>query len=78
MSNWQGFLDGLATKGGNILLLASAMTALLAVGLVMMVKFGPTAPSVVLIVGAFNGFQGALLLALVGKDRNGGAPPATH
>lgn len=71
MSKWQGFLDSLATKGGNILLLVMLSIVFLVAALVLMLKFGAVAPSVVLVVGSFNGFAGALLMALVGKDRNG-------
>lgn len=71
MSKWQGFLDSLATKGGNILILVAASSMLLGVSIFVMMKFGPTIPAVVLVSGSYGNFQGALLGALIGKERNG-------
>lgn len=75
MTKWQNFLDSLAMKGGNILLLVLLSSGFLITAIFLMLKFGPTVPAVTLIVGAFNSFSGALLMALVGKDKNGGTPP---
>lgn len=69
MSRWQGFLDSLATKGGNTLLLVVLSLLFLAVAVVLIFKYGPTNPTVNLVSGAFTSFSGALLLSLKGENR---------
>jgi hypothetical protein len=72
MSNkWQGFLDSLATTGGNILILVLFAFILLVGSVYVMIKFGPSIPTVAFVTGSYGQFQGALLMALVGKNRNG-------
>lgn len=67
LPNWNAFLNSLATSGGNIFMLFAMSLILLAVALYLMIKFGPGAPAVITLVGAFGTFTGALVGILKGS-----------
>lgn len=67
LPNWNAFLNSLATSGGNIFMLFMMSLILLVVSLFLMIKFGPGAPAVITLVGAFGTFTGALVGILKGS-----------
>lgn len=74
-SKWTNFLNSLATSGGNLFLLAFFSMLLLAVSVFLIVKYGPSAPAVTLVVGSFGTFTGALVGILRGSRID--TPPNT-
>lgn len=85
MDKWSAFLNSLASKGGNILVLL-VVSAFLGVAVLHVIHAGETAGAAGnLIVSSFAGAFGALLLSLQngggqrkadGQNGNGGANPA--
>lgn len=67
LPSWNAFLNSLATSGGNIFMLFMMSLILLVVSLYLMTKFGPGAPAVITLVGAFGTFTGALVGILKGS-----------
>jgi len=66
-------LDSLNTPGGHLAILLFLTLAFGVSGVWLMLKFGPTAPAVALLVGSFSNFSGAVLIML----RSGpNVPPA--
>ena len=76
MSRWTNFLNSLATSGGNLFLLAFFSLLMLGVSVLLMVKFGPSAPAVTLVVGSFGTFTGALVGILRGSRPEPPTPEA--
>lgn len=80
MNRWHDFLDSLATKGGNLLILVFCCILL---GAAWMASYHLSqSPDVhAALMATFTGFTGALLGALKGIDRNpktlNGAPTVT-
>ena len=75
MSLFDTFLEGLATKGGNLLILCffTVLTLVFVVHVSYHPVFGPEMRT--LAIGTFSGFSGALLSTLTGalkSNSNGG------
>ncbi len=66
---FQGFLDALATKGGNILLLLVSNVVLLVLVVWLHRKGFDQGALAVALTQTLGNFSGALLMALTGKDR---------
>ncbi|MGB8521905.1 MAG: hypothetical protein WCD43_02970 [Candidatus Acidiferrales bacterium] len=67
MQSWQKFLDSLATKGGNLLVLFVCFAGLLSL-LIHVLHHGDTGNVSMVVVSTFSGFSGALMATLTGKD----------
>jgi hypothetical protein len=67
MQSWQKFLDSLATKGGNLLVLFVCFGGLLAL-LIHVLHHGDSGNVSMVVVATFSGFSGALMATLTGKD----------
>jgi hypothetical protein len=67
MQSWQEFLDSLATKGGNLLVLFVCFAGLLSL-LIHVLHHGDTGNVSMVVVSTFSGFSGALMATLTGKD----------
>ncbi len=67
MQSWQKFLDSLATKGGNLLVLFVCFAGLLGL-LIHVLHHGDTGNVSMVVVSTFSGFSGALMATLTGKD----------
>jgi hypothetical protein len=67
MQSWQKFLDSLATKGGNLLVLFACFAGLLSL-LIHILHHGDTGNVSMVVVSTFSGFSGALMATLTGKD----------
>ena len=67
MQAWQKFLDSLATKGGNLLVLFVCFAGLLGL-LIHVLHHGDTGNVSMVVVSTFSGFSGALMATLTGKD----------
>jgi hypothetical protein len=67
MQSWQKFLDSLATKGGNLLVLFVCFAGLLGL-LIHVLHHGDTGNVSMVVVATFSGFSGALMATLTGKD----------
>jgi hypothetical protein len=68
MEKWQKFLDSIATKGGNLLLLGSFVMFLLLLVIWILITNHTDAQVVTVILSTFSGFAGALLAALTGQQ----------
>jgi len=76
-SRWTNFLNSLATSGGNLFLLVVFSLIFVCASVVLMLKFGPTVPAVLLLTGLVGTFTGALVGILRGsRDDNNNQPPA--
>jgi hypothetical protein len=84
VEKWQKFLDSIATKGGNLLILAVfVMFFFVSLFVMWMLKLDTGQSQVVTVITAtFSGFSGALLTALTGRqpdqrktDTGTAAPP---
>jgi hypothetical protein len=67
MQSWQKFLDSLATKGGNLLVLFVCFAGLLGL-LIHVLHHADTGDVTMVVVATFSGFSGALMATLTGKD----------
>jgi len=67
MQSWQKFLDSLATKGGNLLVLFVCFAGLLGL-LIHVLHHGDTGNVSMVVISTFSGFSGALMATLTGKD----------
>jgi hypothetical protein len=67
MQAWQKFLDSLATKGGNLLVLFVCFAGLLGL-LIHVLHHGDSGNVSMVVVSTFSGFSGALMATLTGKD----------
>src|ERR1700678_1265014 len=67
MQAWQKFLDSLATKGGNLLVLFVCFAGLLGL-LIHVLHHGDSGNVSMVVVATFSGFSGALMATLTGKD----------
>jgi hypothetical protein len=67
--------DSLNTPGGHLAILLFLTLLMGGSGVWMMIRFGPTVPSVALIIGSFQNAFGALLLMLRGGDNAPPPPP---
>jgi hypothetical protein len=67
MQSWQTFLDSLATKGGNLLVLFVCFAGLLGL-LIHVLHHGDAGNVSMVVVSTFSGFSGALMATLTGKD----------
>ena len=73
---WTSFLNSLATNGGNLFLLMFLSVVMIGAGVALMVKYGPTAPAVMLIVTSGNNAFVALIAILKGDvNREPAVPP---
>ena len=72
---WQGFLDSLATKGGNILLLVLGNVVLVSLVIWLHLAGFDKSSMTIAISQTLGNFSGALLMSLTGKERasNGAA-----
>ena len=76
MAKWQMWLNSLSTPGGNLLLLAVFVSALLSLTVHVLHKDGQDSNQVTTdILSTFSGFSGALLQALRGRSTDVGAQP---
>ena len=79
MTRWQAFLDSLATKGGQILLLCLFVMGLLALVVWITSRDAGDATASTTVLNTFSAFSGALLGFLtgtaVGGQRKTDAPP---
>jgi hypothetical protein len=73
MQKWQQFLNSISTPGGNLLLLAFYVAALLAL-VIHVLHHADNGQIVTVILSTFSGFSGALLQALRGRTSD--IPPA--
>jgi FtsH-binding integral membrane protein len=67
MNNWQRFLDSLASKGGNLLLMALFVVSLLTLVIWVTSRDQGDSQAVTVILSTFSAFSGALLAALTGQ-----------
>ena len=80
MQKWQAFLDSLATKGGNLALMAVFVVSLLVLVIWVTSRDAGDSQAATVILSTFSAFSGALLAALTGqvggqrKTDNGNAP----
>jgi hypothetical protein len=67
VNKWQAFLDSLASKGGNLLVLSFFVGGLLGLVIWVTLRDQGDSQAVTVILSTFSGFSGALLAALTGQ-----------